>query len=178
MILLELFWTFFKIGSMAFGGGWAILSLMEHEAVVSHAWLSVEQFRQVVYVAGFTPGPIAVSGSALIGQKVAGIPGAIASVLGLAIPSVVLPMILFFFLLKYGDNKNIKAILKGLGPIAIAMIAYVLFNLSKGVFANSEAYSIIFSGLLVVGGFVALYFKVNPIFVVLAGGLAGFFIWR
>ena len=83
--LVQLFVSFFKIGSLAFGGGWAILTLIEHEVVNVNHWLDGDQFRQIIYVSGFTPGPIAVSGSALIGQKVAGIPGAIAAVLGIVI---------------------------------------------------------------------------------------------
>jgi chromate transporter len=167
--LVQLFVSFFKIGSLAFGGGWAILTLIEHEVVNVNHWLDGDQFRQIVYVSGFTPGPIAVSGSALIGQKVAGIPGAIAAVLGIVIPSALFPMLLFYFLLKYGENNHVKGTIKALGPVAVAMIAYAGYSLGKGVFVKADWILITIAAV----SFAALYFKVNPFLVVVGGAIIG-----
>ncbi len=173
-VLLELFLTFFKVGSLAFGGGWAIMALIEHEAVIAHPWLTPDQFSQVLYVSAFTPGPIAVSGPAIIGQKVAGVPGAIAAVLGIVIPSVVIPMMLFYLILRFGDKPGVKGIMKGLGPVAVAMIVYVAWSVGKVAFGKLDFLAIGIG----VAALVAMFFKVNPIYVILGGGIIGFFAYR
>jgi len=174
VIYLKLFWTFFKIGLLGFGSGFANLALMEHEAVNVNHWVSADQFRQIIYVANFTPGPVAVSGSSLVGFKAAGTWGAIVSTLGLVIPSGVIPVIVFFLVLRYGDQPIVKGLLKGLGPVIVALIVIVAFNISKGVFKTFDIWMI----LLGLGALAALYFKVNPFLVLLGGALFGLAFFR
>ena len=82
MTYLTLIWTFFKIGLFSFGGGYAILAMIQQEAVVRHAWLSPSEFTDVVAISQMTPGPIAINAATFIGYRQAGIPGSLLCTFG------------------------------------------------------------------------------------------------
>ena len=98
-MLWELFITFLKIGFMSFGGGYAMIPIIQHE-VEQHAWMTTEHFAQSVAVAGMAPGPIATNTATLIGYKADGIVGAIISTIGMVLPSLVIVLIISSFFYK------------------------------------------------------------------------------
>ena len=121
-ILLQLAWTFFVIGAFTFGGGYAMLSLIQNEVVVRHAWLSESAFTDIVAISQMTPGPIAVNAATFVGENIAGIPGAIVATFGCILPSCIFVTILAHFYLKYRKMAMLQGILGSLRPAVVAMI--------------------------------------------------------
>ena len=119
----ELFTTFFKIGSFTFGGGYAMVALLEHEFVEQKQWVSREEFLDMVAIAESTPGPIGVNMATYVGFITCGIPGAIISTLGLVTPSVIVILIIAAFLKAFRHNRYVEAAFYGLRPASTAMVA-------------------------------------------------------
>ena len=106
MIYLILFLTFFKIGLVSFGGGYAMLPIIQKEIIENHKWISEEDMLDIVAIAESTPGPISVNTATFVGYKVAGVLGSIFATIGLAIPSLVIIFVISFFYQKFIDNEN------------------------------------------------------------------------
>ena len=107
--LWTLFVVFFKIGLFSFGGGYAILPLIQKEVVVIHKWITVSQFTDIVAVSQVTPGPIAINSSTYVGYLVTGnVIGATVATVGLIMPSVIIMTVFSIFFLKFQDNKYIS----------------------------------------------------------------------
>ena len=96
--MLELFWTFFKIGLFTFGGGYAMIALLENEFVTKRGWLEQEEFLDVAAIAESTPGPIAINCATYVGYKMAGFAGAVAATLGIVLPSFCVIYVISSFL--------------------------------------------------------------------------------
>ncbi|NHN30213.1 chromate transporter [Paenibacillus agricola] len=122
-MLWALIWTFFKIGLVSFGGGYAILSVIERE-VVSQQWITSVDFAHTVALAGMAPGPIATNSAVLIGYKVAGIGGAVAATFGMILPSFIIIIALSLFFFKVGRERLLQMIFYGLKPMVAALIIY------------------------------------------------------
>ena len=123
MIYLQLFVSYLKIGFFGFGGGYAMLSLIQNEVVVQHAWMSNAEFADIVAVSQMTPGPIAVNAATFVGIQVAGLPGALIATIGCIFPSCVIVMALAYVYYRFRGLSVMQGILAGLRPAVIAMIA-------------------------------------------------------
>lgn len=99
MILIDLFLTFFKIGLVSFGGGYAMIPVIEAEVVSKHDWMTTQEFTDVIAVASMSPGPIATNSAIFIGYNTAGLPGAIFSTIGSVLPSLIIILIIAMFFL-------------------------------------------------------------------------------
>ncbi|MFE5320281.1 chromate transporter [Paenibacillus sp. NPDC056579] len=174
MILLALFWTFFKIGLVSFGGGYAILSVIEHE-VIGNQWMTPDSFADAVSLAGMSPGPIATNSAVLVGFKTAGITGAIASILGMILPSFLIIIALAMFLYKKGQGGIMQAVLYGLKPMVAAMVIFAAYRVGingqplLGLNGHTLAVVIIFI-FAVVG--IAKY-RLHPLVVLSVSALMG-----
>ena len=122
MIYLQLFYTFFKIGLFGFGGGYAMLSMIQGEVVTRYGWVTSQEFTDIVAISQMTPGPIGINAATFVGTKVAGLPGAIAATVGFVFPSVFIVLALAKLFFKYGDIGPIRGILNGLRPAVVALI--------------------------------------------------------
>jgi chromate transporter len=122
-MIWALMWTFFKIGLVSFGGGYAILSVIERESVAQQ-WMNSADFAHIVSLAGMAPGPISTNSAVLIGYKVAGFWGAAAATIGMVLPSffIIIALSLFFF--KVGRERLLRMIFYGLKPMVAALIIY------------------------------------------------------
>ncbi|HOS50845.1 MAG TPA: chromate transporter, partial [Bacillota bacterium] len=109
-LLIDIFMSFAKVGLFTFGGGYAALRLIQSEIIISKAWLTMEEFLDVVAIAEVTPGPIALNASTFIGYKLSGIPGAIVGTVGVIFFPVLIMLVLTYFVNKLKDNKKMKAI--------------------------------------------------------------------
>ncbi len=119
--LFELFFVFFKIGSISFGGGYAMIPFLEHEAIARN-WLSPEVLVDVIAISQITPGPIATNMATFVGFEQAGIPGAIFATLGVTAPSFILIIFVTKFIIdKLTDNVQ-KTIFYGLKPTITALL--------------------------------------------------------
>lgn len=116
------FASFFKIGSIAFGGGYAMLPVIMAEVVTANSWLSQQEFLNIVSISQVTPGPIAINSATYVGYKVAGVGGSAMATLGVVGFSVIATTILSTKLLKYRDAPLLQSIFKTLNPLVLALI--------------------------------------------------------
>lgn len=133
MILLELFWTFFKIGAFTFGGGYAMLPLIQAE-VAAHGWMDAEELINFVAVSESTPGPFAVNISTFVGLRLVGIPGAICATLGVALPSFVIILIVAKCFQRFKNSRIVQGCMSGLRPAVVGLIATALLSVGQTVF--------------------------------------------
>ncbi|HIX64400.1 MAG TPA: chromate transporter [Candidatus Mediterraneibacter colneyensis] len=123
MIYLELFISFLKIGLLSFGGGYAAMPLIQEQVVMSHGWLSMAEFTDLITISQMTPGPIAINSATFVGIKIAGIPGALVATLGCILPSCVIVLLIAKLYLKYRNMNVLQGVLESLRPAVVAMIA-------------------------------------------------------
>ena len=133
MILLQLFWTFFKIGAFTFGGGYAMLPLIQAE-VAAHGWMDAEELINFVAVSESTPGPFAVNISTFVGTRLAGIPGAVCATLGVALPSFIIILIVAKCFQRFKNSSLVQGCMSGLRPAVVGLIATALLSVGQTVF--------------------------------------------
>lgn len=122
MIIWNLFYTFFRIGIIGFGGGMAILPLI-YQSVLEFSDMAPEEFANLFAISQATPGPIAVNAATFVGFKVAGVAGSAAATIGVATPSFILIALVVKFMSKYRDNKVMDGAFEGIRPVTVGMIA-------------------------------------------------------
>lgn len=129
MIFFELFYTFFLIGLFTFGGGYAMIPMIQ-EQVVSKGWISESNLTDFIAVSEATPGPFAINISTFVGNSVGGVFGAICSTIGVILPSIIIILIIAIIMKKFMKNKYVQGALSGVRPVVLALIlstAFVLF---------------------------------------------------
>lgn len=180
MILLELFWSFFQIGLLSIGGGYAAMPLIEQQVVEIHPWLTMAQFGDVMAIAEMTPGPIAINAATFVGIQVAGWAGAIIATIACILPSCVIVTLLAYVYDRYRKLDVLQGILSGLRPAVVALIAsaglsLVILSLYGQRTLPAEPSNPNWISILILGAcfFVLRKWKVHPIFVMAAAGVAG-----
>lgn len=177
-MLIELFITFFLIGAFTFGGGYAMLPLIQ-QAVLEKGWLTDTQLVDFVAVAESTPGPFAVNIATYIGIQKAGILGAVFSTLGVVMPSFIIILIIATAFEKFKENKYVKGVMSGLKPAVIGLIGSAVLSIGKTAFLPGEGQAFSVAGLIVQVGIFAvaslLMFgkKLHPIVVIAISALLG-----
>lgn len=130
-MLLELFLRFLKIGFVGFGGGWAILPLIEREIVQDAGWLSESEYLNLVAIAGSTPGPIAVNAATYIGLKLGGPVGAIVATSAVILPPFIIISLVVYFVTGFFSNPIVQGVLNGLKAAVIGLIAIALYTTAR-----------------------------------------------
>lgn len=174
MILFQLFYSFLKIGLFGFGGGYAMLSLIQNEVVTVNGWLSAEEFTDIVAISQMTPGPISINCATYIGYTASGgsVWGSVLATLGVCTPSIVFMLIASFFYHKLCGNKYISRIMRYMRPVVIGLIlAAALLLCTKDNFIDYKSYLIFGAALF------AVIKKVNPILVIVLAGVVGYFVF-
>lgn len=175
-ITSQLFITFFKIGAFTFGGGWAMISIMEREIVDKHKWLDREEFLDLLAVAQSLPGILAVNISVAVGDRLRGLKGSIISALGTILPSFIMILCIAIFLTPdlIKNNATLSAIFSGIRPAVVALIVAPVVSSAKAagigwrnIFIPVGVALLIWSKLPVVS---------NPIIYILLGAVGGY-IW-
>lgn len=151
-----------RVGLFGFGGGPGMIPLMQVECVQTHAWVTDEQFLEAIAASAALPGPISVKMSILIGGQVAGIPGAIAALMGVVVPAVTLISVLAGVLTQFRDAPVVSGAMRAVQPAVIGLLAWTVVSLVPGGIRTVP------SVLLAGGAFVALALKVHPAFVMVA----------
>lgn len=123
MIYIQLFISFLQVGLFSIGGGYAAMPLIQSQVVNSHAWLTMNEFTDLITIAEMTPGPIAVNSATFVGIRIAGIGGAIAATLGCIFPSLIIVSLLAFLYYHYKGVSVIQSVLSSLRPAVVALIA-------------------------------------------------------
>lgn len=172
MIYLYLFVSFLKIGAFSFGGGYAMIPLIENEIIAVRKWLPIDEFLDVVAISQVTPGPIAVNSATFVGYKVAGIGGSIAATLGVTMPSFIIIIIIAFLVEKYRHTIFLDSFFVGVRPAVIALIIQAAFSVAKNSFSGIKDIALslaVFLGLFTL--------KINPLLVILLAALIGITIY-
>ena len=167
--LWALFVVFFKIGLFSFGGGYAILPLIQKEVVESHKWISVTQFTDIVAVSQVTPGPIAINSSTYVGYLVTGnVVGATVATVGLILPSVIVMTLFSMFFLKFISNA-----FAGLRIVVVGLIlSATILLMDKDNFIDYKSFIIFGAALLLF-----LKWKVNAIWLTIGAAIIGILIY-
>lgn len=187
MIFLQLFVSYLKIGFFGFGGGYAMLSLIQNEVVVRHGWMTNAQFADIVAVSQITPGPIAINSATYVGYTVgmqagdtwAGILGAVVATFAVCLPALTLMLLITRFFLKLKDNPLVEGAMRGMRPAVIGMIAAaaLLLIFPRGTGTGERNFIDAWSWLLFGGVLVGSWRKVNPILMILLSATAGIAIY-
>ena len=174
MIYLELFLAFFKIGIFGFGGGYAMLSLIQSEVVVSHGWITSSEFADIVAISQMTPGPISINCATYIGYTASGgsVLGSALATLGVCAPSLIFMLIASLFYAKLNGNPYIKNVMRSMRPVIIGLIAAAAL-----ILMNRENFVDYRSILIFVAALAAVWLKVNPLIVISLSGVVGFFLF-
>ncbi|MCR5218681.1 chromate transporter [Treponema sp.] len=165
---LELYITFFKIGSITFGGGLAMLPILERELVERKGWVSNEEILDYYAIGQSTPGIIAVNVATFVGHKLKGISGGIVATLGIISPSIIIITLIAEFISNFESILWVQKALKGINVAVAALLTYSVINLCKKTI--KKWYSVI----IFLASFASIYFfKCHTIAVILTAAAAG-----
>lgn len=186
MLFLQLFYTFFKIGLFGFGGGYAMLSMIQGEVVSHYGWLTSPQFTDIVAVSQMTPGPIGINSATYVGYMAVtgagyspwvGVLGSALATFAVVLPSFILMLTISRFLLRHHGHPLVESVFKGIRPAVVGLLASAsLLLMTSDNFGrpDEETMQFVFSVILFVGSFIAVRrFRVSPLLVILFSGLAG-----
>ena len=129
--LWKVFATFFKIGAFTFGGGYAMIPLIQKEAVETHHWISDEDILEIVAIAESTPGPIAINAATFVGYRSCGVLGSVCATLGVVLPSFILIYIISFVLRQFQELKAVQYAFYGIRAGVLALLCKALWNMFK-----------------------------------------------
>lgn len=179
MIYFDLFLTFLKIGLFTFGGGYAMLPMIQEE-VAEHSWLNQSELIDFIAVSESTPGPFAVNIATFVGIRTGGIFGGLCATLGVILPSFVIILIVARYYQKFKSNKLVNGAMNGLKPAVVGLIAAALLSLSQTVFFPAGLNTAVFGtaqfyvtlGIFVVA-IVLAFKKFHPILIILLSAFIG-----
>lgn len=169
MIYLKLFLVFAKIGFFGFGGGMAMLPMI-YQGAKQFDLMSADEFSNLVAISQVTPGPLAVNAATYVGYNSAGIPGAAAATLGVAVPSFILVTLVCCFLGRFQESRVVQGAFTGIRPVTAGLIASAALFIGETAFSPLALVPLVIcaaSILLMLTG------KVSPIAIVIAAGAAG-----
>lgn len=189
MIYLRLIWSYLKIGLFGFGGGYAMLALIERE-IVGPGWISEQTFTDIVAISQMTPGPIGINSATYIGyvapgessaalaSPLFGILGSIICTLVVVLPSFLLVAYTSHLIRRHRDSAVVKGIFAGLRPVVVGLIASAALLLMNSANFGQDTFQVVWSIILCVAAFVMVYFiKWHPILVICISGIAGYLIY-
>ena len=196
ILIGQLAWTFFIIGAFTIGGGYAMLSLIQNQVVVEHAWISESTFTDIVAISQMTPGPIGINSATYVGYDVLygatgshllGVCGSLTATLSLMLPSFVIMLLIVRFYMKFRTSRLYAGTMAWLKPAVVGLIgAAAVILIIKTTWTGgvpqvrvvAENFPDWKSWVLLGGAFVAGYWgKVNPIYIILAGAVMGLLLY-
>jgi chromate transporter len=182
MIFLRLFWVFTKIGIFGFGGGYAMLSLIQEEVVANNGWMTKQEFTDLVAISQMTPGPIGINTATYAGYSAmehsgyshsASILGALLATLSLCLPSFIMISVISYFFIKFRSNKYFSYAMSGIRPLSVSLIALAAISLT-----NNENFIDYFSPVLfVVALFCSIKLRMHPIIILFGAAIVGLLIY-
>ncbi|MDE5687477.1 MAG: chromate transporter [Paramuribaculum sp.] len=189
MIYLKLVWAYLKIGLFGFGGGYAMLALIERE-IVGPGWITGQMFTDIVAISQMTPGPIGINSATYIGyvapgasssalsSPLWGILGSILCTLVVVVPSFILTIYASHFITRHRESAIVKGVFTGLRPVVVGLIASAALLLMNSANFGSTPAEVIPGIIICVAAFCLVYFaKIHPIIVILLAGAAGYIIF-
>lgn len=190
LLFIQLFWTFFKIGLFGFGGGYAMLSMIQGEVVTKHDWLSHQEFTDIIAISQMTPGPIGINSATYVGYTSItnaggphwlGVIGSAVATLAVVLPSFIMMLTISKLLMKYKKTKTVESIFMGLRPAVVGLLAsasLLLMNVENFGHPKDNTYQFVTSVVIFIAAFLATYkWKVHPILAIVLAGVAGFIMY-
>ncbi|MDR3141475.1 MAG: chromate transporter [Tannerellaceae bacterium] len=182
MIFLQLFWTYIKIGLFGFGGGYAMLSLIQDEVVDKHGWISLQEFTDVVAISQMTPGPIGVNSATYIGYTAVhnagyaaglSICGSCIATFAVCLPSFILVLVISYYFNRFKQNRYVEAAFTGLRPASVGLIAAAaLLLMNRGNFIDYKSF-LIFGAAFIL----TWKFKLHPVLIIFLAGIGGLILY-
>lgn len=170
---IRMFLTFLKIGAFTFGGGYAMIPLIEEEVVKKNEWVKKEEFMDMLVVSQSLPGPLAVNCCTFIGYKIGGVLGAIMAILGVTLPSFFIILLFATVLMKYRQNYYVNLAFKGISAAVPMLVLVGVISMAKNVKMNIQ--NILIGAVAL---FALLVLNINPVIVTIAGGIYGVLFMR
>ena len=183
MIIRELFFTSFKIGLFTFGGGYAMIPMIQDE-IVTRGWMSMTQLVDFIAISESTPGPFAVNIATFVGESVSGFSGAFAATFGVILPSFIVILLVAKYFMTFKDNFYVKSVLSGLRPTIIGLIAAAAFSIfTANLFtAGREYHRLDFNMLIICAAMFGCAFlvkrKLHPIVLILISAVLGIMFYK
>ncbi len=164
--LSTLFTSFFKIGAFTFGGGYAMIPLIEREVIDRRKWVEPDEFLDLLTLAQSVPGPVSLNTAVFIGYRLRGMRGALATLLGSILPSFLIMLVIALFFTDVRQNPVVDAAFKGMRPAVVALIVGPVISLARGM--HRSLYIVVAAAALVIWGL-----GCSPILVLVAGAACG-----
>lgn len=164
----QIFLTFFKIAPTTFGGGYAMIPMIEREVVIKKKWVESEDIADVFAIAESIPGAIAINSATFIGFQVGGRRGAVAALLGMLLPTFLIVILLSILFLYLQGNPMVEAAFQGVRPTIVALITYAGYKIGKTAIYDKT--TILVMIITVISLF---FFQIHPVFIILLGIVAG-----
>ncbi len=183
-LIWDLFFIFSRVALFSWGGGPASMGLMQRETVAA-GWVTTEEFADALAIGNALPGPIAPQVSAYIGYKLAGIWGAISAVTGTILPTTLLMLIMVVYFFGIKDSPIVAAMLNAVRPVIVGLllwtaftVAFTVFNVSKAGWGNGLLQNWDKALIALIAFFLLTLTEINPVWLVIAGSILGFAIYR
>lgn len=184
LLFLQLFYTFFKIGLFGFGGGYAMISMIQGEVVTRYQWLTTSEFTDIIALSQMTPGPIGINSATYVGytaivnagySHAIGVIGSVIATVSVVLPSFILMIFISRFFLKYQKHPAVESVFRRLRPGVVGLLAAAALVLMNGENFGNNSYQVIISSVLFAGTFIASYrYKINPILLIIIAGVIGY----
>lgn len=172
MIYLKLYYTFLKIGAFSFGGGYAMLPLIQKEIIYNNNWIDHNSFIDIIATSQMTPGPIAINSATFIGYKIGGVLGSAVSTIGVVTVPVILILIISRFVAKFKESKMVESIFTGLRPALVGLILASAYSVGKtAIFDISSLLIALFIF------FIVNRIKLHPILAIIISAFLGLIIY-
>lgn len=168
MIFLKLFFTFAFIGSLAFGGGYVMIPLIDSQVVEKLGWLTSAEFADIVAIAEMTPGPIAINTATYVGFKMGGVLGSVVATTGVVAPSFIIVMILAKLVNRFSNSPYLQWALSGVRPVVVGLIASAAWSFGAKTLVDLKSW--ILAGVMLLA---LAKTKINPILLILASFVLG-----
>lgn len=173
MIYFELFLSFLQIGLISVGGGYAAIPLIQQQAVEIHAWITAEEFADLITIAETTPGPLGINTATFVGIQTGGVLGAIVATFAYVLPAFIILISLALLFKRYKNISAVQGVLSGLRPVIVALIASaaitILLLALRG--SASEEFSLVQILIFAAGFSIFRIKKINPIFIMVGAGV-------
>ena len=171
-LIWDLIITFFRIGAFSFGGGYAMLPLMENEVIEIRGWLTNAEFIDIIAIAEMTPGPIAINSATFVGYRVANTFGSVIATLGVVLPSLIVMLTILIFINRFRSSQYVEWIFNGIRPVVLGLIASAAVSIGLSSIIDFK------SVIITLGIFYLVAIrKVNPIKAILIAGVLGILLY-
>ena len=165
---LELFLTFLKIGAFTFGGGYAMIPLIQRELCENKKWLNEDDILEVVAIAESTPGPIAINAATFVGSRTAGTPGAVCATLGVVLPSFLIISVISFVLKAFQESKAVQYAFMGIRAGVLALILKAVYTMFMASKKHAVSYFIMAAALVL-----AAFLETDAVFIIIGCAVFG-----